>query len=61
MKITDKMRLDWLSRNLWSFYSGDCFQLNSIHGDQDGYSYARSSPRKAIDAAIKQEKRGKKA
>lgn len=47
MKITDKARLDWLRKHKWKFYSADIFQL-----DVETNSFARYSPRQAIDAAI---------
>ena len=47
---TDKQRLDWLSKRVWQFYSADCFQLNT---PWNGLSFARKTPRQAIDAAMR--------
>ena len=55
LKITDKMRLDWLSRRKWEFHSQDCFQLYC--GDS---AYANNSLRKAIDDTIREAIRAEK-
>ena len=55
MKITDKMRLDWLLRNKWEFYSDECFQLYCLDS-----AYANKSIRRVIDDTIRASKRDKK-
>lgn len=48
-RITDKTRLDWLSRHKWQIYSADCFQ--AYHADS---AYANMSLRAVIDSTIRQ-------
>lgn len=53
MKITDKMRLNWISENVGrgSWVS----VLDEIY--KSGYDFPRTSLRQAIDAAIRAQKR----
>lgn len=57
MKITDKIRLDWLSKRTTGSNVPEIFEARISH--------SRSEPaytlRQAIDAAIRAEKRGRKA
>ncbi len=57
MKITDKMRLDYMARN--KFYPF-CFKERGSWGNtHDIFKAPFSGPRQAIDAAILQERRKK--
>lgn len=57
MKITDKMRLDWLKKSWGVFlYAGGEWEASS---DLVKYGPRKRTPRQAIDAAIRAEKRRK--
>lgn len=58
-RITDKERLDWITRKAWGV-EHTCYQTKrgkwwcNVGSDEDGYG---ETPRQAIDAAMKSERR----
>lgn len=61
MKITDKMRLDFLERSGWDGYGWSCADGDLVQTlmYRSATNYGRT-PRKAIDAAIRASRRAKK-